>query len=198
VRNIAVTVAAAAVAAGLLAGCGGDAKPSGGFDAAQVGDVVTSKQAFIDAADAICHEYGKKFDAVPLPEGDPTAAGVSDKVLAQAAQTARKLASIEREMAAQLRGLEPPADFGDEFDKSLDELEARVEHFDNLADAAKIRDRSAVAEEFRLADRAATKGRRAIAGYGSGSAGSASQGSSLLLRTWITCGSREEDVDPAS
>lgn len=145
---------AAAAAAALVAGCGGD------------GDERLSKAELIDRADGICAEYTTRFEAVPVPEGDPTAPDASRRLLRQAAEAGPAIAAIERNQVRELRALEPPKDFEERWDTALKDLEARAAGLDRVGQAAERGDRETLTRSFAAADQAGTRANRAAQDYG--------------------------------
>lgn len=150
----------ALVAMALVAGCGGD------------DDERLSKAELIERADAVCAEYTTRFDAVAVPEGDPTAPDAPQELLRQAAQAGPAIASIERDQVRELRALEPPEDFEARWDTVLDDLTARAAGLDEVGQAAERGDRKTLARSFAAADQAGTRANRAVQSYGFRTCGS--------------------------
>ena len=153
-RRIALVVGIASLALA-AASCGGD----GG------GDRLT-KDELISQGDAICEKYRSKFEAVDFPNADPTSPNTSDEVLDQFGDALDEVVPIFRDQIGELRDLNPPEDFEDQYNGAMDDLDGAVDSLDEAADAAHDADRDKLREALQESDRRGEAADKVARDYG--------------------------------
>jgi hypothetical protein len=110
----------------LAAGCGGG------------GGGRLSREEFRQQANAICEKYDRKIQALGSPESP-----------ADIPAYVQKGVPLLRQGIAELRGLNPPADVEDDYNRMLDETAKAIPAAEKLADAAKRNDAAAVQDAIK-------------------------------------------------
>jgi hypothetical protein len=122
--------ALALVLAALASGCGG-------------GDERLSEEEFRTQANAICEEYNEKLGAIGTPESPEEIPQFVDEGI-----------PVIEEGIAELRDLNPPEEFEEDYDAMLDETEKAIPAARDLSEAAAAGDVQAVQEAIAQGQRA--------------------------------------------
>jgi len=148
-RLVGLGVALAAAAAGCGGGAGGDR---------------LTKADFIAKADAICSTAHDREQAINFPSVDPQSA--TDDQLNQLGTALDKAVEVDRTEIDDLRKLNPPEDFADGFDESMNELSEGLDHAEKAADAARDGKKEQIAKELAAVEAKANEANQRATAYG--------------------------------
>lgn len=154
---LALVVCASALGA---AGCGGG---DGG------GGERLSKADFVSQANTICRDANKEAEGLKpdLPSDfDPTSESVTDDQLDTFGDYIEEITGIFRDQVDELRGLKPPEDFQDDFDRALDLVDETLNESEAAADAAHDGDRETMNAKLEESERNSDEANRIANGYG--------------------------------
>jgi hypothetical protein len=119
----------AALALGLVAGCGG-----GGDSGGSGGDRL-SQSEFVSQANAICKDVNDRIDAVDAPTS-----------VADLAEPTQKVKDIYDDGISKMQDINPPASAEDDFNEFIDISQQQSDRLSQIVDAAKAGDAAKVTQ----------------------------------------------------
>ena len=131
-RRLRAGLISTTIAIVLASGCGGD---SGGDR--------LSADEFRQQANAICEKYNEKIKAIDSPSSPEELDNSVDEVV-----------PVMQQGIDELRGLEPPAESADDYDRMLDETEKAIPAARQLGEAAANNDPAAVQRALKAGQQA--------------------------------------------
>ena len=123
------TLAAAAVTALVIAGCGGDddtTSTSGTSGATGVSGTPLSEEEFVSQVNSICADGNDQVEALGAPPN--SIEGLGDY--------AREIIDISEPLIAQLEAVTPPEDLQSDYDAYVEAVKSQIELDEQLATAA--------------------------------------------------------------
>ena len=114
-------IALGVTAAILVAGCGGDDRPT--------------REEFISEADAVCEEFDQRLEDVPEPESADDVERFADEAR-----------PVIEDGLAELRALQPPEELEEQWNELMDKNDDALEMLDDLSQAAASADEARLQE----------------------------------------------------